>query len=124
MERGRFKWNPETNSIERVSEAPRYDPVAPAVRQDTIDVYDHALGKRFDSRSARKRALEASGFVDCEGSRPQTTKTYDKEKHEQEVRADMERAYYMARDGMAPLTERERERAREADRELKKKWSR
>jgi len=101
---GRFYYNPETRTVERVPYRERKEINAPLISVDTGE--NELNGKRYTNRQYL-REMKAMGYVE--------KGTYSNNKPKRHVdtdesyRADTERAYTMVRDGMAPLTEKERE---------------
>lgn len=111
MVRGRFKWDPESQSLIRIREPKRVQ--VHVVRQDTIDTYHAGLGRKFESRSEMEKALKESGFQEGTASIEKPS-----EDREAQIREDAEKAYYMVRDGNSGLSEKERYDCLEMDRRM------
>lgn len=106
LTRGRWKWDKEKGCfVDYVEEKPKH--VAPAVITDEIQAQVSAAdGRVYTSRSKMIRAAKAAGFRPTEGERDVASKR--EERSEQEYRDSVEKAYHLVKNGMAPLTEKER----------------
>lgn len=118
--RGSFVWDSKKRKLvprmakrrENVSA-----PAAPAYISDEMTPTE-LNGKTFTSRSKYAAEVKALGYELTGGERTTTGPT--KRQREEEIREDIERAYYMVRDGNAPLSERERERCKQQNEILKR----
>lgn len=116
LTRGRWIWDKVLGRFVDYIES-RIDVDAPTIITDeTGPTYCHADGKIYTSRRKMMRAVKASGFEMTEGvSNTASNKT---ELKEEDIAKDIEAAYYEVRDGMAPLTEEDKERCKRINNQL------
>ncbi len=81
---------------------------------------NHADGRVYTSRAAFNAATKASGFEEMTFSELKMPSVREAKKADAaDIKADTERAYYLARDNMAPLSEKEKELCRRANEGIK-----
>jgi hypothetical protein len=118
--RGSFVWDAKKKKlVQRVSKrreqaAPA---TAPAFHSDEMAPIEFN-GKVFTSRSRYAAEAKAMGYELTGGEKTTTAPT--KRDREAEIKETLDRAYYMVRDGNAPLSERERERCKKQNELLKR----
>jgi len=120
-ERGRFRFNEKTNSLEKIDE-PRKIEVAPVFHRDEILDGVHSMldDKMYYSKSAYKQSLKAAGYEITGGDHlQQPVKRYDPEKHEKEIRETAEKAYYDIKYDRIPIDEKSKAINAEEERQWK-----
>lgn len=83
-------------------------------------IMSHGDCKMYTSKAALRRSYKEQGFIeygDQELPEPQTrfNNKQMQEEYEKKLMEDIEQAYYQCHDGMAPITELERERFKTID---------
>jgi hypothetical protein len=114
--RGRFRYNKETDSFEQVNQAPKIqvhhvntDEIPPTLSMTGSD-------KWFTSKSALRRHYKEEGFVEVGTVQPPAPPK-DREQRRREIRETVEKSLNDIRYGMAPISEKERERVLREERE-------
>lgn len=113
MNRGRFKWDAEKGCLVPVEKPARVE--SHAVHTDEMEpMQSMADCKFYTSKSAYRRSLKEQGFIevgnDVDGFKPKNV--FETPEYMEQLREDMTRSYYEVRDGMAPLSELDRERCK------------
>lgn len=123
MSRRVYVWDKKTQSMVEVRRIYR-EPVAPAIRCDTINEYCHGTGKHYESRSERDRDLKALGVTACSEREFWSIKpSVDNEKERQaEIEQNLLETYYDLRENRSnELTEQEKAICKETDERLFRK---
>lgn len=119
--RGRWIWDAESRSwidyediVQWQKDNPREAKSAAIICDEMPPTKHMANGRFYNSKSAFRRATKALGFVETGhvDVAPPKPKTGYTEAEREKLRADIARSYYEVRDGMAPLTELDRERCK------------
>lgn len=123
MERGRkYTWSAERGLHEINTETKR-EVEAPAVKVDEMaPMISHADCKIYTSKSAYRRSLREQGFIevgnDVDGFKPKNF--FETREYDEQLKEDLARSYYEVRDGMAPLSELDKERCKRVNKNTKR----
>lgn len=120
-ERGKWKWDPHSRQLVKYSEPARA--TTHFIHTDYMPpTMNHSDGRVYESKSAFHAATKRAGDISREGDISIRHKEEWDGPDEEEMRAEVEKAYYQVRDGMAPLSELDKERCKIVNRQLKDKF--
>lgn len=125
--RGLFRWNPDTRKMEPVKKAKKIQ-VHELItdEMEPMESYADINKPVFTSKSAYRRHLRSKGYVETGGDhlneRPESQEVQDK-RHEEEVRQDVERAYFDVKYDRIQFSDREKELHLREQRRLGKAWT-
>lgn len=123
--RARYIWDKATKKMVPIDDwAGRQHAEAPFVVTDEMaPMLSHVDRQIYTSKSRYKQAVKAAGYEITGGE--VTVKVNPQEvarKREQDVRDAVTQAYYMVRDGNAPLSEQERAQCKEINERIKNNY--
>ena len=119
-----YRWDEALNTFVEYDPSEKKKTVeAPALHQDEAEAFQSMVdGSWWTSKARYRKHLRDNGKIevgnDVDGFKPKdpfATDAYNKQ-----LREDMTRAYYEARDGMAPLTELDRARCQRINQQQKR----
>lgn len=119
MERGKkYSWSAELGLYE-IGEETKREVDAPAVAVDEMEpMQSMADCKFYTSKSAYRKSLKRLGFMEIGNNTEGLNKKeniFETREYNEKLKEDMTRAYYEVRDGMAPLSELDKERCKRID---------
>ena len=120
--RGKWTWSEEQNCLIDYVEPPKKEVNAPYIITDEIPGGLRSMADRqvYTSKAKLRAAYRRQGFVEVgnEVIKEEVNEPWNDERHMEQLEEDLTKAYYQCRDGMAPITELERERFKIMDRQL------
>lgn len=117
--RGHWTYDKDGTLIEYVPERPKNR--APAVHTDECCIRSMADRKTYTSKAKLRRSYRELGFVEVGNDpMPETPREHPvtDERHMERLEEDITKAYYQCRDGMAPLSELDKERCKIVDKQF------
>lgn len=112
MEEIRGKWKQDQTTGELIPYVEEKKVHAFHIKNDEMPPTVHPVtGEVFTSKKKFRAATKATGYEEI-GDQRRQTKPREHLDTEENIRADVEKAWYLARDNMAPITEKEKELCR------------
>lgn len=108
-----YRWNPEAGKMVELYQAPK-ERVSPEFMIDNLSepIQSMADGKYYGSKAALRASYKAHGLEEVGNEHPDTWVAKPKRSSEKECHEAVEQAYHMCKNGMAPLSEFDRELCR------------
>lgn len=121
MTRGKWTWSTEQNCLVPATETKR-PAEAPNILTDEMEPLESMVdGSIWTSKARYREHLRANGLIEKGNDKAKldTRHFTETEEYERQLKEDSERTYYAVRDGMAPLTELDKERCKIMDHNLR-----
>lgn len=120
--RGKWTWSEEQHCLIDYVEPVRKEVNAPYVITDEIPGGLRSMADRqtYTSKRRLRDSYRRQGFVEVgnEVIKEEAYEPWSDERHMEQLEEDITKAYYQCRDGMAPISELDRERFKIMDRQL------
>lgn len=123
MSRVHYRQNPETGAWEPfdpASERKRQETAA--VHQDETDAFQSMVdGSWWTSKARYRQHLKANGKIEVGNDVDGFVKKnpFETREYQEQLKEDLTRSWFQVRDGMAPLTEHDRERCKRINEQQK-----
>jgi len=123
-ERGKWTFKEIDGKVQLVPYVEVPKPRVHTIRTDHVPegIVSMITGEVFDSRSRYERHVKEHGYEivghDMKGQSQKATDKYETDEYNRQLEEDTARAYYDVRDGMAPLTELDKEMCKTIDNQL------
>ncbi len=120
--RGKWTWDAEKNCLIDYVEPPKKEVNAPYVITDEIMGGIRSMADRltYTSKKKLRDSYKRLGFVEVgnEEIKPEVSEPWNDERYMEQLEADLEKSYYQCRDGMAEVTELDREMFKIMDKQI------